>query len=929
MTRQNKSTGGRLSFDPYFTKSLEDRITYDSFKWKTGDVKIKNDAEVTIFVQKGVESPVEWSELARQVCASRYFFGAFNSNERENSMWQLVGRVANKFSGWVDKDEYFSHEDSIKFGNELTYLALNQYMAFNSPVWFNTGIDSYGKHAKKKDKKYAFIINDSGNAVTLPVGKEYVYPQTSACFIQSVNDTMEDIMDLAKKEAMLFKYGSGTGSDLSNLRSSREDLTGGGTPSGPLKYLMFYDRVGGIVQSGGKTRRAAKMDTLKDFHPDILEFIQAKAKEQIKIGMLIAAGLNPREAIETVAYQNANLSVRLSDNFMNSVENDEDWQTIAIHSKHLQAKMPKYKAKMLFREIAKGAHACGDPGVQFHDTINKWHTCPNTAPINASNPCSEYMFLDNSACNLASLKLTKFLPENGVFDTEEFMHVARATAIAQDVEIDNSSYPATSIALNAHKYRPLGTGYADLGALLMRLGVAYDSDEGRAVAASLASLLTGVVYKTSAEMAKEFGPFEGYEKNKEPMLNVMKMHRAAKANIDRSKLPKGLESVLEEADKVWGDVIKLGKKYGFRNAQATVLAPTGTIGFMMDCDTTGVEPDLGLVKYKLLAEGGRLKIVNQSIEPALKRLGYDEKKIKEIMDYIMKKETIEGAPGLKSEHLSIFDCSLKSKNGERFISYQGHLKMMAAIQPFISGAISKTVNLPGDITIEEMEQLYKESWKMGLKSVAVYRDGSKANQPLSVSAKLEKHKPVRRKLPTTRPSITHKFNVADHEGYLTIGLYEDKSPGELFITMSKEGSIIGGTMDAFGTAISLGLQYGVPLKQLTRKFKDMKYEPRGLVLEGHKEIPEAKSIIDYIFRFMEKTFPDKDGEEDVRFNHLNELEEVAKGNGNNKNSEENENTAKYEKGNPCPICGEPTEKRGDCIEICSDCRYINPRGCGG
>ena len=667
------------------------------------------------------------------------------------------------------------------------------------------------------------------------------------------------------------------------------------------------------------------MNSLRVDHPDIREFIEAKSKEQKKIEILMDNGIPGKEAIESVSYQNVNLSVRVTDEFMRAVEEDKIWQTVPVHNKELAEKMPKYKARDLLRLIAEGTWACGDPGTQYHDTINSWHTCPNTGPINASNPCSEYMHVDDSACNLASQNLRAFLNGDGSFNVDDFKRAVRVTAISQDLEIDNSSYPTLEIARNAHRLRPLGMGYANLGSLIMSMGLPYDSDESRAIAASITALMTGTVYETSAEMAEKLGAFGEYDKNKESMLQVMEKHRTALSGIQREKLPKGLEKVLDSAEEVWDNVIERGKKYGFRNAQASVLAPTGTIGFMMDCDTKGIEPEIGLVQRKLLAEGGILKIVNGTVEFALEKLGYDRQKIESIKRYVLENETIEGSE-LKEEHLPIFDCANKPKSRKRTISPMGHIKMMAAVQPFLSGAISKTVNMPNEATVENIEEIYMNAWKMGLKAVAIYRDESKRMQPLSFTkSKLEDKVgvPVRRKLPNTTDSKRHKFNIAGHEGYLHVGLYPDKTPGETFINMSKEGSTIGGLMDSIWALISIALQHGVPLKSLVNKFKDQKFEPYGIVLEGDTEgengIRTATSIPDYIFRFLEK-----------QFLNGNESQPAKDGKNNPDNGEGNKNDGEIieERGKFCPTCGKQMIKKGHCEQRC-DCGYIDLAGCGG
>ncbi len=908
-----------LKFEKYFTE--KGRNVYDMFDWDKTNVKIENDDGSVNFIQKDVEFPSTWSPLARKIVASKYFFGEEGTNERENSAKDLIGRVSGTFSEWAKKQNYFSTPEEIDaFRDELSYITLDQRASFNSPVWFNVGTHRLSNQSD--DRKEMYIIEE-GEAKRIPKGKDREYPQTSACFIQSVDDTMEDIMELAKKEALLFKYGSGTGTNLSSLRSSKEKLSGGGKPSGPLAYWAFYDKVAGIVKSGGKTRRAAKMDILNIDHPDIMEFIHSKSKEEEKLHILKKEGISSQEAQDSVNYQNTNISIRIKDKFIEAVENNEKWQTIPVHNKELSDEMPSYPAKEMLEEISKSTWACGDPGMQYDDNINRWHTCPNSGKINASNPCSEYMFLDDSSCNLASLNLRKFLNEDGSFDTEAFSKTIRTIAIAQDLEFDNSGYPTKEIAKNSHEFRPLGMGYANLGSLVMSQGLAYDSDESRAIAASITALLTGKVYETSTEIAESLGTFKGYEKNKEPMLKVMEKHRAELQNINREKLPKGLENILDEAEKTWGNVIERGKKYGFRNAQATALAPTGTIGFMMDCDTLGIEPEIGLVQKKLLSDGGNIERVNKTVDVTLEKLGYDEDTSKKILKYIKENETVEGSPEIKEEHLAVFDTANKPKGAERTISPKGHLKMMASVQPFLSGAISKTVNLPEESSVEDIKQTYLDAGKIGLKSVALYRNNSKATQVLSFSEKKleEKVKPFRRKLPVTAPGFRHKFDIAGHEGYIHTGLFDDGKLGEIFITMSKEGSTVGGLMDAIATLSSMSMQYGVPLEVLTNKFKHQKFEPSGLVFEGHPEIKTADSVLDYIFHYLEKEF--LNGEK----NNHGVQEKPSKEKLPNKNDKK-QNQEDVLLGGFCPICGEQMLKEGNCKEICA-CGHMDMTGCGG
>ena len=834
---------------------------FDAVEWEKRRAVIADEKGNTVFAQDNVEIPKSWSMLATNVVASKYFYGELGTERREHSLRQLVHRVARTIADWGMKDGYFeTAEDAEIFYHELAYLCLNQYGSFNSPVWFNCGLfHQYG--IGRGNGKGLCYFDKEKNAVQR-AGTQYEHPQCSACFIQSVEDSMEGIMGLARSEAMLFKFGSGTGSDLSTLRSSREKLSGGGRPSGPLSFLKVYDAIASVVKSGGKTRRAAKMNTLKVWHPDIKEFIDAKAQEEKKAWALIEqgyAGDFNGDAYSSVSFQNENLSVRLTDEFMKAVEEDREWQTHWVTDPNKPG--PAYKARELMKGIADGTWICGDPGVQYEDTIQRWHTCKNSGPINSSNPCSEYMFLDDSSCNLASLNLMKFLREDGTYDLERFKAAVDIFITAQEIIVDNASYPTERITLNSHRYRPLGLGYANLGCLLMALGLPYHSDEGRGIAGALTALMHFEAYAQSARMAAQMGTFETYPENRDPMLKVLQMHRDAVEDIS-STCPAYL---LEAARRLGDEALELGRRHGYRNAQVTVLAPTGTIGFMMDCDTTGVEPDMAIVKYKLLAGGGMLKLVNRTVPMALRRLGYSSAQVDDIVNYIEANDMIEGAPHLKEEHLPVFDCAFKPRNGKRFIPYLAHIRMMAAVQPFLSGAISKTVNMPNEATPDEIRTTYIEGWRLGLKALAIYRDGCKRSQPVS-TGKAEakagtevqpggngsKARPLRRRMPTTRTSLTHKFDIAGHEGYLTVGLYDDGVPGELFITMAKEGSTIGGLMDSFGTAISLCMQYGVPLKTLVDKFAHSRFEPSGFT--KNPDIPIAKSLMDYIFRWLGHTF---------------------------------------------------------------------------
>jgi ribonucleoside-diphosphate reductase alpha chain len=871
---------------------------FDQIEWDKRTAEITDDANKVIFKQENVEVPKSWSVLATKVVVSKYFYGEQNTSERETSVRQLIHRISRTIADWGIADGYFSKADGEVFYEELTWLCLNQYGAFNSPVWFNVGLfHEYGV-GKKSGKGNWFYNRKTGEAERAT--SQYEYPQGSACFIQSVEDNMEDIMRLASSEAMLFKYGSGTGTDLSPLRSSKEKLSGGGRPSGPMSFLKVYDQVANVVKSGGKTRRAAKMNTLRDWHGDIEEFIDAKQREEKKAWALIEQGYDGSyngDAYGSVMYQNENLSVRASDEFMQAALGGKEWWTRSITTGKPLEK--KDAAKLLYK-IAEGTHICGDPGMQYDGAIHKWHTCKGTEPIHSTNPCSEYVFINNTACNLASLNLMKFKREDGKFDVERFKAAVRIFITAQEILVDNASYPTKDIAENSHIFRTLGLGFANLGSLCMSYGLPYDSDEGRALAGAITSIMTGHAYEQSAEIAANIGAFAGYrdarcahvskplaKDNVDSMLGVIKLHREAVEEIQSSAEFNYLKT---EARKTWDGALAKGKQHGYRNAQVTVLAPTGTIAFLMDCDTTGVEPDIALVKYKLLAGGGMLKIVNRGVPDALRRLGYGEAQIKSIIAHIEKHDTIEDveengktiSSGLKPEHLPVFDCAFKAHKGKRSIGYLAHLKMMAAAQPFISGAISKTVNMPAACTVEEVRDTYVQAWKMGLKCVAIYRDGSKRSQPLNTKktneggdktsapdnsafekrikelegevAKLrsESGKPLRRRLTDTRQALTHKFNIADHEGYLTVGLFEDGQPGELFITMAKEGSTIGGLMDSIGTLTSMAFQYGVPLETLLKKFAHQRFEPSGFT--KNPEIRNASSIIDYVFRWLALQF---------------------------------------------------------------------------
>ena len=818
---------------------------YDEITWEYRTAGISSETGKTVFEQKDVEVPASWSQLATNVVVSKYFRGHVGTPEREHSVKQLIDRVVNTIAAWADTQRYFAtDEDLAAFQAELTHMLVHQKVSFNSPVWFNVGIEAK--------------------------------PQCSACFINSVQDNMSSIMDLAKTEAMLFKYGSGAGVNLSPIRSSKAKMSGGGIASGPVSFMRGYDAFAGVIKSGGKTRRAAKMVILDVSHPDVVEFIDSKAHEEKKAWALIEQGYDPSftgEAYGSVFFQNANHSVRVTDDFMKAVERDAEWQTIEVSDGQPAG---TYKARDIFRKMADAAHLCGDPGIQYDTTINDWHTSANTDRIYASNPCSEYMFLNDTACNLASLNLMKFVKEDGEFDVDAFRFAAKVTITAQEILVDNASYPTPKIEENSHRFRPLGLGYANLGALLMNRGLAYDSDEGRAYAGAITALMHGEAYRQSAIIARDHGgAFVDYDTNRSSFLRVIAKHRDAAYALPEQGVP---QDMLANARQLYDEVLDLGTAHGYRNAQVTVLAPTGTIAFMMDCDTTGIEPDIALIKYKKLVGEGYLKIVNQTVPAALRKLGYTPEQVEEIIAYVNERETIEGAPGLKNEHLNVFDCAFKPVNGERSIHYMGHVRMMGAVQPFLSGAISKTVNMPENATAEEIETVYLEGWKQGLKAIAIYRDGSKRSQPLSTgkkkddgvessaedletidslrrqlaAAQAEATRPHRHRLPAERTAVTHKFDIAGHEGYITVGLYPDGTPGEIFLKMAKEGSTISGLMDTLATSVSLALQYGVPLKDVVNKFAHVRFEPSGFT--GNPEIPIAKSLVDYIFRWLGSRF---------------------------------------------------------------------------
>ncbi|MGA2890096.1 MAG: vitamin B12-dependent ribonucleotide reductase [Terracidiphilus sp.] len=958
---QTTQTQRGLIFTRRFT--TEGVSPYDEILWEQRTASITDSKGNTIFEQKNVEVPADWSMTATNIVASKYLHGQLDSPERETGVRQLVGRVAETIRDWGMMGGYFATpEDAAIFHDELAHMLLTQKVAFNSPVWFNVGCDRLEPDADGQNWHW-----DPSTGGVRYSATGYHNPQCSACFINAVDDSLDSILTLAKTEGMLFKWGSGTGTNLSSIRGSQETLSGGGQASGPLSFMRGFDAFAGVIKSGGKTRRAAKMVILNADHPDIMDFIDCKAKEEKKAFALIREGYDgsgpDSEAYSSIFFQNANNSVRVSDEFMRAYENDGDYTTYTVKDRE---PVKTYKAREIMRKIAEATWFCGDPGMQFDSTINRWHTSKNTARINASNPCSEYMFLDNSACNLASFNLMKYTTPSGGFDIPAYRHSISVVITAMEILVDNSGYPTEAISRNSHDYRPLGLGYANLGALLMAMGLPYDSAVGRDLAAALTAIMCGQSYLQSAIVAancppissatpltarveRQGGACPGFYVNREPFLDVIRMHRAEVNNIGTSRLSgepfavPQLDALIAASRECWDMALVYGERYGYRNSQTTVLAPTGTIGFMMDCDTTGIEPDLALVKYKKLVGGGMIKIVNNTVPEALFKLGYSSDEVNAIVAYIDATGTIEGAPGVKPEHLSVFDCSFKPAKGTRSIHYMGHIKMMAAAQPFLSGAISKTVNLPHEAGVEEVAEAYAESWRQGIKAVAIYRDGSKGTQPLNTSMDAKREpsvldlaagrvlsqlaagqsgadadvkaleaKPndkievtaksvvlaaasfqraleeiaqaaavpllqptpqeepepeaakaatqdlngppraVRHRLQDERASVTHKFSIAGHEGYITVGLYPTGQPGEIFIKMAKEGSTVSGLMDAFATSISLALQHGVPLKVLCEKFAHTRFEPSGWT--GNEQIGYAKSLMDYIFRWLNLRF---------------------------------------------------------------------------
>ena len=900
----NKKKAQGLTFRRFFTKPGVS--PYSEVEWELRNAQITDSQGGMIFEQKNVEVPKDWSMTATNIVASKYLHGQIGTDERETGVRQLVARVAETIRDWGMKDGYFrSADDAATFHDELVHLLIRQHVAFNSPVWFNVGCERVEPKSDATNWHWNFTTQQVEFSAT-----GYTRPQCSACFINSVHDSLDSILTLAKTEGMLFKWGSGTGTNLSPLRSSTEVLSGGGTASGPLSFMKGFDAFAGVIKSGGKTRRAAKMVILNIDHPDIVDFIECKSKEEAKAHALVAQGYDgshpDSDAYSSIFFQNANNSVRVTDDFMVAVMRDTDFSTRAIVDGRV---VNTYKAKDLLQKISEATWQCGDPGMQYDSTVNRWHTSKNTARINASNPCSEYMFLDDSACNLASLNLLKFAP-NGTFDVEAYRHAVDVVITAQEILVDNAGYPTEMIGKNSHDYRPLGLGYANLGALLMAAGLPYDSNAGRDYAACVTAIMCGEAYLQSSRIAEQCEPLTpitdtvqtrlgvttaesmpgaacpGWYINREPFLDVIRMHRASVNNINQANVP---SSLYEASKQCWDEALSHGEKHGYRNSQVTVLAPTGTIGFMMDCDTTGIEPDLALIKYKKLVGGGMIKIVNNTVPGALFKLGYTHEQTDAIVSYVDATGTIEGAPHVKDEHLAVFDCSFKPAKGTRSIHYMGHLKMMAAAQPFISGAISKTVNLPNAATVDDISEAFIQAWKLGLKAVAVYRDGCKQSQPLSAAGTKTANstkddaarnaaalalaeednldappRAVRHRLKEERMSVTHKFNIGGHEGYIIVGLYPDGEPGEIFIKMAKEGSTVSGLMDSFALAVSISLQHGVPLKLFCEKFAHTRFEPSGW--SSHPEIGYAKSIMDYIFRWLHLRF--LSGQQQMLFDNL-------------------------------------------------------------
>ncbi len=891
-----------LTFKRYFTDGS--KSPFDAVEWEKRTALIGNEKGVTIFRQEDVEVPKGWSQTATNIVTSKYFHGKPGTAQREGSVRQLIGRVVSTIVRWGEECGYFADMRSRDaFRDELAHLLVEQKMSFNSPVWFNVGVQAK--------------------------------PQCSACFINSVSDSMESIMGLTRTEGMLFKWGSGTGTNFSTLRGSKETLSGGGIASGPVSFMKGFDAFAGVIKSGGKTRRAAKMVILNIDHPDIVEFIECKMKEERKAHVLIKQGYDSSidgDAYSSIFFQNANHSVRVTDDFMRAVVEDKDWWTKNITDGQPNEKL---RARDLMMKISESTWQCGDPGMQYDTTVNRWHTSKNTGRINASNPCSEYMFLDDTACNLASLNLMKYVDGSGQFDVEAFKHAVDVTITAQEILVDNASYPTPKIAENSHNFRPLGLGYANLGALLMSMALPYDSPEGRDVAGAVTALMCGEAYAQSSRIAERMGPFPGYEVNREPMLDVIRMHRDAIRGINPEHVQTELFLAAQES---WDTALANGEKHGYKNSQVTVLAPTGTIGFMMDCDTTGIEPDLALVKHKKLVGGGLIKIVNNTVPQALMKLGYTPEQSSEIVSYIDQNGKIEGAPRLKMEDYPVFDCSLAPQGGGRSITWTGHVKMMAAAQPFLSGAISKTINMPEESTVEDIMNAYIESWKLGLKAVAIYRDNSKRSQPLNAGGKKEEMKTetasaepvqrelfaraVREKMPVERASVTHKFSVGGHEGYITVGMYEDNRPGEIFIKMAKEGSTLSGVMDGLALTISLGLQYGVPLKVFVDKLVNTRFEPSGITPNAN--IRFVSSVLDYIARWLGGRFISTDylklnGEQAAAQAHAPQFAlSRALGSGANWTPEPLKPTNAHEGAPACSECGMLMVPNGACYK-CENC----------
>ncbi|HEV3474662.1 MAG TPA: vitamin B12-dependent ribonucleotide reductase [Actinomycetota bacterium] len=888
----------------YFTR--EGAHPFDDVEWEIRDAVIPNYKEGgNAFEQRGVEFPKTWSQNATNIVAQKYFRGQLGTPQRESSVRQLIGRVVDRVKSWGVNDGHFASDtDADAFADELTHILVDQKAAFNSPVWFNLGVSG-------------------------------VPQQCSACFILSVDDDMRSILNWYTEEGIIFKGGSGSGINLSRLRSSKEHLGGGGTASGPVSFMRGADASAGTIKSGGKTRRAAKMVILDVDHPDVEDFIWCKAVEERKARALREAGfdmdLDGKDS-HSIQYQNANNSVRVTDEFMQAYLDDRDWKLKAVTNGE---PLHTVRARDLMRQAAQAAWECADPGMQYDTTINDWHTAPASGRINASNPCSEYMHLDNSACNLASINLLKFLDEDGNFDIPAFKQTVEVVFTAQEIIAGNSDYPTEKIAENARAFRQIGLGYANLGALLMARGVPYDSDGGRAWAGAITALMTGHAYATSAKIAEHTGPFAGYPPNRDAMLRVIRKHRTAADEIDAEEVP---EALLSAAKHSWDEAIARGEQHGFRNAQASVLAPTGTIAFLMDCDTTGIEPDLALIKTKKLVGGGTMQIVNQTVPRALRRLGYGEEQVRDVVDYIAEHNSVAGAPHVKQEHYPVFDTSM----GAQPIHYMGHVKMMAAVQPFISGAISKTVNMPEDVSVEDVEQMFVEGWRLGLKAVAIYRDNCKVAQPLSAEKKkpaqvqsgLAPSAPVRHRLPSTRPGKTFSFTVGEADGYIIAGEYPEDGIGEIFLKVAKQGSTLSGVMDAFAISVSLGLQYGVPLEAYVQKFINMRFEPSGMTTDP--EIRFASSLVDYIFRRLALEYLPEEKRNGLGVRSVTERkadaqqglgEEVAAPqNGNGNGGEPIELQAGPDAGTAvkkadaplCYACGSKMQPAGSCY-VCGSC----------